>query len=206
VSTEESAEDARSVVDLVCVNTEDGAAYARSVVDLAEIMKESRESLAEMQKSHEKAAVELAKTAAELSIKAVQAVSASNAKISPACHSQLWCEWTNTFTFRCICFSRGYKKWYKYAILNAIRAFIVRILRDPTGSASDFQASLNEDERKALYVCINEKIPRALLRTIWDTNDLDGAGLLHAPLQHAINPADMSLTIKRATKYYVVWI
>jgi len=50
---------------------------------------------------------------------------------------------------------------------------------------------LNEDERKALYVCINEKIPRALLRTIWDTSDLDGAGLLHALLQHAINPCDM---------------
>ena len=103
-------------------------------------------------------------------------------------------------------FLEDIKNRYKYAIRNAIRAFIVRILRDPTGSASDFQACLNEDERKALYVCINEKIQRALLRTIWDTNDLDGAGLLHAPLQHAINPADMSLTIKRATKYYVVWI
>ena len=49
---------------------------------LAEIMKESRESLAEMQKSHKKAAVEQAKAAAELSIKAIQAVSASNAKIA----------------------------------------------------------------------------------------------------------------------------
>ena len=51
------------MVALVCVNTEDGAADARSVVDLAEIMKESRESLAEMQKSYEKAAAEQAKTA-----------------------------------------------------------------------------------------------------------------------------------------------
>jgi hypothetical protein len=89
------------------------------------------------------------------------------------------------------------------AILNGIRAFIVRIIRDPTGSVKDFQACLNEDERKALYVCINEKIPRALLRTLWDTSDLDGAGLLHALLQHAINPGDMSVGIKRATKFYV---
>ena len=37
---------------------------------LAEIMKESRGSLAEMQKSHEKAAADQAKTAAELNIKA----------------------------------------------------------------------------------------------------------------------------------------
>ena len=57
--------------------------------------------------------------------------------------------------------------------------------------------------RKALYVCINEKIPRALLRSLWPTNALDGTGLIHAPLQHAINPADMSITLKRTTKYYV---
>ena len=89
------------------------------------------------------------------------------------------------------------------AIFNGIRAFIVRIIRDTTGSSLDFQACLNEDERKALYVCINEKIPRALLRTIWDTSDLDGAGLLHALLQHAINPCDMNVGIKRATKFHV---
>ena len=83
------------------------------------------------------------------------------------------------------------------AILNGIRAFIVRIIRDPTGSVKDFQACLNEDERKALYVCINEKIPRALLRTIWDTNDLDGAGILHALLKHAIDPDDRSVAIRR---------
>ena len=83
------------------------------------------------------------------------------------------------------------------------RAFLRRLIRDPTGSASDFKAFLNEDERKALYVNINEKIPRALLRSLWPTNELDGTGLLHALLQHAINPADMSITLKRATKYYV---
>ncbi len=43
------------------------------------------------------------------------------------------------------------------AIFNGIRAFIARIIRDTTGSALDFQACLNENERKALYVCINEK-------------------------------------------------
>ena len=78
-----------------------------------------------------------------------------------------------------------------------------RSVRDPTGSASDFQACLNEDERKALYACISEKIPRALLRSLWPANELDGTGLIHALLQHAINPADMSITLKRATKYYV---
>ena len=75
------------------------------------------------------------------------------------------------------------------------RAFLSHILRDPTGSASDFQAFLNEDERKALYANINEKIPRALLRSLWPSNELDGTGLLHALLQHAINPADMSITL-----------
>jgi len=45
-------------------------------------MKESRESLAEMQKSHKKAAADQAKAAADLSLKAIQAVSASNAKIT----------------------------------------------------------------------------------------------------------------------------
>ena len=51
---------------------------------LAEIMKESRESLhyAEMQKSHEKAAADQAKAAADLSLQAIQAVSVSNAKIA----------------------------------------------------------------------------------------------------------------------------
>ncbi len=42
-----------------------------------------------------------------------------------------------------------------------------------------------------------------MLRAIWDTNDLDGAGLIHALLQHAINPGDMSVRIKRATKFFV---
>ena len=49
---------------------------------IAEIMKESRESLAEMQKSHEKATADQAKAAADLSLKAIQAVSVSNAKIA----------------------------------------------------------------------------------------------------------------------------
>ena len=49
---------------------------------LAEIMKESRESLAEMQRNHDKAAADQAQAAPELSLKAIQAVSASNAKIA----------------------------------------------------------------------------------------------------------------------------
>ena len=49
---------------------------------LAEIMRESRESVTEMQRNHEKAAIEQAKAAADLSLKAIQAVSASNAKIA----------------------------------------------------------------------------------------------------------------------------
>ena len=153
---------------------------------LAEIMKESRESLVEMQKSHERAAADQAKAAADLSIKAIQAVSASNAKIAvqPA---TLNCG-ANGLTpspADVFAFLEDIKTRYN-AIFNGIRAFIARIIRDPTGSVKDFQACLNEDERKALYVCINEKIPRALLRTLWDTSDLDGAGLLHALLQHAI--------------------
>ena len=44
---------------------------------LAEIMKESRERLAEMQESNEKATVEQAKAAADLSLKAIQAASVS---------------------------------------------------------------------------------------------------------------------------------
>ena len=80
------------------------------------------------------------------------------------------------------------------AIFNDIRAFIARIIRDPTGSAKDFQACLNEDERKALYVCINEKIPRALLRTIWDTSNLDGAGLLQAYFMLSFNTLSTQAT------------
>ena len=44
---------------------------------LAEIMKESRVNLAEMQRTHEKAAADQAKAAAELSLRAIQAVSVS---------------------------------------------------------------------------------------------------------------------------------
>ena len=156
---------------------------------IAEIMKESRESLATMQMNHEKAAADQAKAAADLSLKAIQAVSTSNAKIA-----------VQPATLNCganglspspadvFAFLEDIKTRYN-AIVNGIRAFIVRIIRDPTGSVLDFQACLTEDERKALYVCINEKIPRALLRTIWDTSELDGAGLLHALLEHAIHPA-----------------
>ena len=133
---------------------------------LAEIMRESRESVTEMQKNHEKAITEQAKAAADLSLKAIQAVSTSNAKITvqPA---TLNCG-ANGLTpspADVFAFLEDIKTRYN-AILNGIRAFIARIIRDPTGSAKDFQACLNEDERKALYVCINEKIPRALLRTI----------------------------------------
>jgi len=180
-----------------------GSADSAMLSVLTEIVKESRESMATMQRSHEKAAADQAKAAADLSLKAIQAVSTSNAKIA-----------VQPATLNCganglspspadvFAFLEDIKTRYN-AIFNGIRAFIVRILRDPTGSVMDFQAGLNEDERKALYVCINEKIPRALLRTIWDTSDLDGAGLLHALLQHAINPGDKSVELKRATKFFV---
>jgi hypothetical protein len=180
-----------------------GSADSAMLSVLTEIVKESRESMATMQMNHEKAAAEQAKAAADLSLKAIQAVSTSNAKIA-----------VQPATLNCgangispspadvFAFLEDIKTRYN-TIFNGIRAFVVRIIRDPTGSVLDFQACLNEDERKALYVCINEKIPRALLRTIWDTSDLDGAGLVHALLQHAINPDDMSVGIKRATKFYV---
>ena len=180
-----------------------GSADSVVLSEVAKIMKESRESMADMQKSHEKAAAEQAKTAAELSIKAIQAVSASTAKIAvqPA---TLNCG-SNGITPSprdVIAWLEDIKGRYN-AIQNGIRGFLVYILRDPTGSANDFKAKLTEVERTALYVCINEKIPRALLRSIWDPNDLDGAGLIHALLQHAIHPADTSLKIKRASKYFV---
>ena len=180
-----------------------GSADSVVLSEVAKIMKESRDSMADMQKSHEKAAAEQAKTAAELSIKALQAVSASTAKIAvqPA---TLNCG-SNGITPSprdVIAWLEDIKGRYN-AIQNGIRGFLVYILRDPTGSANDFKAKLTEVERTALYVCINEKIPRALLRSIWDPNDLDGAGLIHALLQHAIHPADTSLKIKRASKYFV---
>ena len=180
-----------------------GSADSVVLSEVAKIMKESRDSMADMQKSHEKAAAEQAKTAAELSIKALQAVSASTAKIAvqPA---TLNCG-SNGITPSprdAIAWLEDIKGRYN-AIQNGIRGFLVYILRDPTGRANDFKAKLTEVERTALYVCINEKIPRALLRSIWDPNDLDGAGLIHALLQHAIHPTDTSLKIKRASKYFV---
>ena len=92
---------------------------------LAEIMKESRESLAEMQKSHEKATADQAKAAADLSLKAIQAVSASNAKIAvqPA---TLNCG-ANGITpspADVFAFLEDIKTRYN-AIFNGIRAFIV---------------------------------------------------------------------------------
>jgi len=98
---------------------------------LAEIMKESRESLVEMQKSHERAAADQAKAAADLSIKAIQAVSASNAKIAvqPA---TLNCG-ANGLTpspADVFAFLEDIKTRYN-AIFNGIRAFIARIIRDP---------------------------------------------------------------------------
>ena len=139
-------------------------------------------TVAELMKSHEKVAADQAKAAAELSIKAIQAVSASTAKIAvqPA---TLNCG-ANGITpspSDVFAFLEDVKTRYN-AILNGIRAFLVRIISDPTGTISEFQACLNEDERKALYVCINEKIPRALLRSIWDTSKLDGAGLVFVSL------------------------
>ena len=128
---------------------------------LAEIMRESRESVTEMQKNHEKAATEQAKAAADLSLKAIQAVSASNAKIAvqPA---TLNCG-ANGLTpspADVFAFLEDIKTRYN-AILNGIRAFMVRIIRDPTGSVKDFQAlaCLNEDERKALM-----RIQMAIMR------------------------------------------
>ncbi len=113
---------------------------------LAEIMKESRESLATMQMNHEKAAVEQAKAAADLSLKAIQAVSTSNAKIAvqPA---TLNCgaNGLNPSPADVFAFLEDIKARYN-AIFNGIRAFIVRIIRDPTGSVLEFQACLTEDE------------------------------------------------------------
>ena len=136
---------------------------------LAEIMEESRVSLAEMQRTHEKAAADQAKAAAELSLRAIQTVSVSNAKIavqpatlncnangltpSPADMSS-WIEEMST----------------KHNLIPGTRACLRLLLRDPIVSASVFKAFLNEDERKALYVNINEKIPRALLRSLWPLN------------------------------------
>ena len=99
---------------------------------LAEIMRESRESVTAMQKNHEKAATEQAKAAADLSLKAIQAVSASNAKIAvqPAtlnCGANgLTPSPADVFAFL------GDIKARYNAILNGIRAFIVRIIRHPT--------------------------------------------------------------------------
>ena len=122
-----------------------------------------------------------------------EAVSASNAKIAVQ-PSTLNCGSNGiTPSPRDVIEWIGDIKGRYNAIQNGIRGFLVYILRDPTGSANDFKAKLTEVERTALYVCINEKIPRALLRSIWDPNDLDGAGLIHALLQHAIHPADTSL-------------
>ena len=92
---------------------------------LAEIMKESRESLAAMQMNHEKAAADQAKAAADLSLKAIQAVSTSNAKIA-----------VQPATLNCganglspspadvFAFLEDIKTRYN-AIFNGIRAFIV---------------------------------------------------------------------------------
>ena len=186
-----------------------GSAGSVVLSEVEKIMKESRESMVDMQKIHEKAAAEQAKTAAELSIKAIQAVSASTAKIAvqPATYLRLLTVVQNSNGITpsprdAIAWLEDIKGRYN-AIQNGIRGFLVYILRDPTGSANDFKAKLTEVERTALYVCINEKIQRALLRSIWDPNDLDGAGLIHALLQHVIHPADTSLKIKRASKYFV---
>ncbi len=52
-----------------------GSAESAMLSGLAEIIKESRERLVEMQDNHEKATAEQAKAAADLSLKAIQAVS-----------------------------------------------------------------------------------------------------------------------------------
>jgi hypothetical protein len=59
-----------------------GSADSAMLSVLTEIVKESRESMATMQRSHEEAAADQAKAAADLSLKAIQAVSTSNAKIA----------------------------------------------------------------------------------------------------------------------------
>jgi len=170
---------------------------------LADIMKESRESLAEMQKSHEKAAAEQAQAAADLSLKAIQTVSISNAKIAvqPAA---LNCGVNGLTPSPADMFAWIEDIRAKHnTIAGMTRTFLSHILRNPTGSASDFKAFLNENERKALYANISDKVPRHVLRSVWPTNELDGTGLIHALLQHAINPTEKSITLKRDTQFYV---
>ena len=135
-------------------------------------------TVAELMKSHEKVADEQAKATAELSLQTIKAVSVSNAKIAvqPA---TLNCGANGLSPSPADMNSWIEDMITKHNTINGgTRAFLRRLIRDPTGSASDFKAFLNEDERKALYVNINEKIPRALLRSLWPTNELDGTGLL----------------------------
>jgi len=89
-------------------------------------------------------------------------------------------------------------------IPGGIRAFVDGVIQNPTaGSANEFKDQLTEAEQIALYVCINEKIPRPLLRGIWKTNEQCGAGVLHALIQHAFNPVDKGLLIKRQAIFFV---
>ena len=73
------------------------------------------------------------------------------------------------------------------AIQNDIRAFVAGLIRDPRGSASDFKARLTEAENIALYVCINEKIPKSLKTMIWPSQVQEGTGLLQVYCMHCCN-------------------
>ena len=100
---------------------------------------------------------ELAKTQAELNLKAIAAVSASSAKLAvqPATLNggvsglasspgdvMVWLE--------------DIRARYN-AILNGIRAFVAELIRDPRGSASDFKARLTEAENIALYIRLHQR-------------------------------------------------
>ena len=170
---------------------------------IAKLLEDSSERMSTMQHQQAIMNAELAKTQAELNLKAIAAVSASSAKLAvqPATLNggvsglapspgdvMAWLEDIKT----------------KFnAIQNGIRAFVAGLIRDPRGSASDFKARLTEAENIALYVCINEKIPKSLKTMIWPSQVQEGTGLLYALLQHAINPPDRNVTIKRSAKFFV---
>ena len=137
---------------------------------------------------------------AESSLKAIAAISACTAKIAVQglnCGANgLTPSLADVFTFL------EDTKMRHNAINNGVREFLAGILRDPNGTESEFKAQLTEPESITLFVCINEKIPRPLLRSLWKSNERNGAGLVYALLQHAISPEENNITLKRQIKFF----